>query len=126
MNNPKFQHAMPSDDQLLQLALDYFKAWESRNLERIASFLSDDAQIYNLPTPPPQSKSEWEKSTAEFMKNCTGVIFEVKHVAVGKGGVVFSERVDKLELGGKWIEVAVAVGFEEGVDWFVKGGSLRS
>lgn len=100
---------MSATDKNLQTMHAFFKAWEQRDLDLVSSFVASDAKIYNIATPPAQTKEEWLKTTGPFLSQCEEIVFEVKHVAVGQDGSYFSERVDKFKMAGKWCEILVAV-----------------
>ncbi|KAI9003934.1 hypothetical protein DFJ74DRAFT_713448 [Hyaloraphidium curvatum] len=88
-------------------ALAFFDAFATKDLDKICSFLADDATILNHPTPPAQSKAQWREGMAGFIGACKEIVFVIDHIATGADGSVFSERVDKFSMNGKWLELPV-------------------
>jgi limonene-1,2-epoxide hydrolase len=98
---------------------DFCKAFESKNLESIMSFFTEDAVYHNMPMEPVKGKAAIRTTIASFMPKSDKdtITFKILHTS-SNGGVVFNERVDMFDQGGKHIELPVAGVFE------ISGGKI--
>ena len=92
---------------------DFCKAFESKNLEAIMAFFTDDAVYHNIPMKPVSGKAQIRATIESFMpKNpADKITFKILHTG-SAGNVVFNERVDMFDQGGKHMELPVAGVFE--------------
>ena len=92
---------------------DFCKAFESKNLESIMGYFTDDAVYHNIPMKPVSGKAAIRATIESFMpKNPSDKItFKILHTSA-TGNVVFNERVDMFDQGGKHMELPVAGVFE--------------
>ena len=98
---------------------DFCKAFESKNLDTIMAFFAEDAVYHNIPMKPVSGKSAIRATIESFMpKNpADKITFKILHTC-SNDKVVFNERVDMFDQGGKHIELPVAGVFE------VSGGKI--
>src|SRR5438105_4368927 len=92
---------------------DFCKAFESKNIESIMSFFTEDAVYHNIPMEAVKGKAAIRATIASFMPKSDKdtITFKILHTS-SNGNVVFNERVDMFDQGGKHIELPVAGVFE--------------
>jgi limonene-1,2-epoxide hydrolase len=90
----------------------FVESWKSRDLDRILGFFSDDCVYHNIPLDPVQGTAAIRAVIQGFAGMATAIEWELLQIAETEGGVVLTERVDKFEIGGKWIALPVMGAFE--------------
>lgn len=91
---------------------DFCKAFARQDLGELLGFFSEDAVYHNIPMDPPSvGKSAIETTLKMFVTEGGQGEFELVHLAVS-GNVVLTERIDRLHVGGKPIEIKVMGTFE--------------
>ena len=99
----------------------FVAAWMSMDVDEIMSFFTDDAVYVNIPIDPPNEGVEAIRKAIEgFVGMSTKIEFLVKHATENDQGVVMNERVDRFEIGGKWVEAPVMGIFE------IEGGKIKA
>ena len=98
---------------------DFCKAFESKNLESIMGYFTDDAVYHNIPMKPVSGKAAIRATIESFMPKSPSdkITFKILYTS-SNGNVVFNERVDMFDQGGKHIELPVAGVFE------ISGGKI--
>ena len=81
------------------------------DVRELASFFTDDAVYHNIPIAPVTGRAAIEATLAQFITPGARVEFELKGLAA-RDALVLTERVDRFEMGGKKIEIAVMGAFE--------------
>lgn len=90
---------------------DFCKAWARLNLDQIMDFFTDDAVYHNIPMKPAAGKDTIRKTIEGLLKGTTWLEFKILHSA-SNGNIVFNERVDSFEAGGKRVSLPVMGVFE--------------
>jgi limonene-1,2-epoxide hydrolase len=98
---------------------DFCKAFESKNLEAIMAFFTEDAVYHNIPMKPVSGKAAIRATIQTFMPKSDKdtITFKILHTG-SAGNVVFNERVDAFDSNGKHVELPVAGVFE------IQGGKI--
>lgn len=99
---------------------EFCNAWARLDVDAIVGFFTEDAVYHNIPMPAAKGKEVIRKTIEGLMKGTTWVEFKILHTA-SNGNVVFNERVDSFEAGGKKISLPVAGVFEVTNDGKIKG-----
>jgi limonene-1,2-epoxide hydrolase len=95
-----------------QVVLDFCKAWETLDKQRILDTFTDDAVYHNMPMAPATGKEAiGQLITMILGQAADGVKFEIRNI-VADGDVVLTERVDTFTLGEKKIKLDVMGTFE--------------
>lgn len=89
----------------------FCKLWEKRNLEEIVAYFTEDAVYHNMPMEPAKGKAAIRRVINTFLPMAKSVRFEILRTA-SNGKIVFNERIDRFDLGGKQVAVPVAGMFE--------------
>ncbi len=90
----------------------FIDAWKTRDLDRIMGFFTDDCVYHNIPLDPVQGPAAIRAVLQSFAGMSTAIEWELHQIAETEGGAVLTERVDKFEIGGKWIALPVMGSFE--------------
>ncbi len=94
---------------------DFCEAFSRQNLQEILDFFSDDAVYHNVPIVPAEGKAAIEATLKQFVDPSATTEFEIRNLAVN-GNVVLTERIDRLHIGGKPVELPVMGTFEVNAD----------
>lgn len=94
-----------------KLVLDFCRAWSRRNVEELMSYFSDDAVYHNMPMAPLKGKAAIQTILHQIIDPATAIDWEILHTAV-EGEIVFTERVDRFQMGERKVELPVAGVFE--------------
>ena len=98
----------------------FVETWKTRDLDRLMAFFSDDCVYHNIPVDPVRGHAAIRAVIQSFAGMASAIEFELHQIAETEGGVVLTERVDKFEIGGKWIALPVMGAFE------VEDGKIRA
>jgi limonene-1,2-epoxide hydrolase len=88
-------------------------SWQTRDIETIVSFFTDDAIYTNVPIDPP---NVGKAQIREFLNWFFGAVGELEFTILrqneGPDGTVMNERVDRLDFGGKLVDLPIMGVFE--------------
>jgi len=90
----------------------FIETWKTRDLDRIVAFFTDDCVYHNIPVEPVRGQAAIRAVLQSFAGMSTAIEWELHQIAETEGGVVLTERVDKFEIGGRWIALPVMGAFE--------------
>jgi len=85
-------------------------AWPRRNVDELLSYFAEDAVYHNMPLEPASGKNSIRELLNMFVP-AESLEAEIVHL-VTRGELVFTERVDRMTLGGKRIVLPCAGVFE--------------
>ena len=95
-----------------QVVLDFCKAWELMDQEKILGFFTRDAVYHNMPMDPAHGTDQIRALLGMILQQASaGVKFDIKHI-VAEGDTVLTERVDTFNRGDKSIVLRVMGTFE--------------
>ncbi len=94
-------------------------AWPRLDIEELMGFFTDDAVYHNMPGPPASGRAAVRKTIESFLGGWQKTNWDLLNVATN-GDVVFTERVDRIDAGGKHVDLPVVGVFE------VAGGKIRA
>ncbi len=94
-----------------ELVSAFCRAWSNRDVDEILAYFAEDAVYHNMPMPPMQGKQAIKTILQQIVSPTTWIEWETLNIAEA-GNVVFTERVDRFEMGGKKVELPVAGVFE--------------
>jgi limonene-1,2-epoxide hydrolase len=89
----------------------FCEAWSRRDAGEIAAYFADDAVYHNIPMEPVRGAAAIRPWLERFLLGCSSVEFELLRIAASEN-IVFTERLDRFEQGGRRIELPVAGVFE--------------
>jgi limonene-1,2-epoxide hydrolase len=98
---------------------DFCAAWRRLDIEELMGFFTEDAVYHNMPGPPATGRDAVRKTIERFLGGWQRAEFELLNVAA-TGNTVFTERVDRVDAGGKHVDLPVVGVFE------VADGKIRA
>ena len=90
---------------------DFCAAWSRLDLDEIMAFFTDDAVYHNMPGPPQVGKAAVRCGISRFLQSWSATQWDVLHVAAN-GKIVFAERLDRTDAGGKHVDLPCTGVFE--------------
>jgi limonene-1,2-epoxide hydrolase len=88
-------------------------SWQTRDVDTILGYFTDDAIYTNVPIDPP---NVGKAQIREFLNWFFGAVGELEFTIVrqneGPDGTVMNERIDRLDFGGKVIDLPIMGVFE--------------
>jgi limonene-1,2-epoxide hydrolase len=110
---------MGSDARNEETIRQFCAAFARRDIDELCGFFAPDAVYHNIPMAPAEGIEAIRGSLEMFVPVSPYVEFELVNLA-SDGAVVFTERIDRMELGGKAVELPVTGVFE------VEGGRIKA
>ncbi len=93
------------------LVTAFCKAWSNSDVDEIHGFYAEGADYPNMPMPPMEGKPAIKTIIQQIVSPTTWIEWETLNIAEA-GNIVLTERVYRLELSGKKVELPVAGVFE--------------
>ena len=104
----------------LQTVRRFIGAWSRNDLDEIMSFFAEDCVYHNIPIEPANGLEATRMMIKGFSSMATRIEFVLHQIAETESGVVLTERTDRFEIGGKWLEIRVMGSFE------LRGGKITA
>lgn len=82
-----------------------------RDVDELCSYFTPDAVYHNIPMAPAEGTDAIRATLEMFVPTSPYLEFEILRMA-SNGAVVFTERIDRMEFGGKAVELPVTGVFE--------------
>lgn len=95
----------------VKLVRDFCQAWSRRNVEELLRFFAEDAVYHNIPLPAVSGKPAIGVLLNQILAPAQAVEFEMLNIAE-QGDVVFTERIDRFQIGDRRVELPVAGVFQ--------------
>ena len=95
----------------IAVVTDFCAAWSALDIDRLMSFLADDAVYHNIPVEPLVGQDAIRSMIAMFTTGIEKIEFEVLNIAA-RGNVVLTERLDVFTHPSGRIELPVMGAFE--------------
>jgi len=102
---------VPTDPTSEDVVRRFCEAFARRDVDEILGFFTDDATYHNIPMEPAVGLDAIRALLESFVPGSPRIEFEVLHLA-SDGGVVLTERIDRLSFGGREVELPVAGVFQ--------------
>ena len=96
----------------LEIVRSFIAAWRRNDLGEILSFFSDDCVYHNMPIEPARGIEATRAMIKGFSSMAREVEWILHQIAETPAGVVLTERTDRFEIGGRWVELPVMGSFE--------------
>lgn len=96
----------------IALAHAFFQAWNERALDTILDCLAEDCVYHNMPMEPVLGRASIEAYIAPVIARSSAIEWIVKAIAEDEQGRVLSERLDRLQINGRWLEIPLMGVFE--------------
>ena len=98
-----------------QVVRQFCTAVETQGPKQLAGYFTEDAVYHNIPLEPVKGRAAIEATLTQFVGPNGGGEFQILALAT-TGSKVMTERIDRLEMGGKKIEIPVMGIFEVAPD----------
>jgi limonene-1,2-epoxide hydrolase len=98
----------------------FLAAVDANDLDRIVGCFAEDAVYHNIPVQPVQGSAAIRAVLQSYLSLASAVQWLTHHLAVTPDGVVLTERLDRFQIRGRWIELPVMGAFE------VQGGRITA
>tara|TARA_B110000438_G_C15172151_1_gene376488 strand:- start:54 stop:425 length:372 start_codon:yes stop_codon:yes gene_type:complete len=90
----------------------FFEAISRNQKEEILSFFTDNTVYHNIPVEPVKGFDGIWSALSPIHDICNGIEWVVHNIAEDSQGRVLTERNDRFEIAGKWLEIPVMGIFE--------------
>ncbi len=90
-----------------QTVTTFIRALEHKDLDAALALVTDDVEYDNVPMGKRFGPAAIREGLEPFFAPCTAIDWVILH-QVASGDVVMNERLDRFEIGGRWIELPVA------------------
>lgn len=90
---------------------DFCQAFARQDVQELLGYFAEDAVYHNIPMAPAEGKPAIEAVLKQFVQPGGRADFEIRHLAV-TGNAVLTERIDRLTIQGKPVELPVMGTFE--------------
>lgn len=110
---------MSTDSSNEETVRRFCAAFSRRDVDELCAFFTPDAVYHNIPMAPAEGMDSIRGTLEMFVPGSPYVEFELRNIA-SDGSVVFTERIDRMEFGGKAVELPVTGVFE------VEDGRIRA
>ena len=94
-------------------------AWSRLDVEELMGYFTDDAVYHNMPGPPAVGRAAVRATIERFLKGWTRTDWEIRNL-VASGDLVFCERIDRTEVGGRHVDLPLVGLFD------IVNGSVRA
>src|SRR5215204_1364510 len=101
----------------LEIVRTFIAALERRDLDAALALVTDDVEYDNVPMGAMRGPDAIRGALQPFLSRAAEIEWVIRREAA-TGDLVFNERLDRFQIGGAWIEIAVA-----GV-WEVRDGKI--
>ena len=82
-------------------------AIERKDLDEAVTYMADDIEYDNVPMGKVFGPAAVRTTLEPFLARCRSASWEILHQAAS-GDTVMNERIDRFEIGDRWVAVAVA------------------
>lgn len=89
----------------------FCRAWSNLNTDEMMAFFTDSPIYHNMPGPPAQGAAAVRATIDGFLRTWQKTDWEVLAIAAD-GNTVFAERVDRIDAGGRHVDLPVVGVFE--------------
>jgi limonene-1,2-epoxide hydrolase len=95
-----------------ETVLGMIEAFNRINIDDILNYFAEDAVYHNMPMEPLTGSAAIRAGLSGFLGEATKVEWVVLNLLEDSAGTVLTERVDKFEVNGHWVELPVMGTFE--------------
>jgi limonene-1,2-epoxide hydrolase len=91
---------------------DFLAAFNAHDIDRVVSFFAEDAVYHNMPTQPVHGVDAIRTSISGYATPADAIDWQLLTIAESQDGTVLTERLDRFDFGGRWVELPVMGAFE--------------
>ena len=96
----------------LERVRSFIEAWQRNDVDELMGYFADDCVYHNIPIEPVRGLEATGATIKGFASMATRVEWVLNQIAETEAGVVLTERLDRFEIGGRWVELPVMGSFE--------------
>jgi limonene-1,2-epoxide hydrolase len=96
----------------LEVVRSFIEAWSRNDLDELMSFFAPDCVYHNIPVAPVRGLDATRATLEGFASMAAKIEWVLHQIAETATGVVLTERTDRFEMGGRWVELPVMGSFE--------------
>jgi limonene-1,2-epoxide hydrolase len=104
----------------LDIVRSFIEAWSRNDLDELMSFFAPDCVYHNIPVAPVSGLEATRATLKGFASMATKIEWVLHQIAETATGVVLTERTDRFQMGGRWVELPVMGSFE------LQGGKISA
>ena len=91
--------------------IGFINSWNDRDIEGIVEVLSPDCFYHNIPMDPIKGREDIRAYLEPFVQMTTNIEWIIHQIAENDEGVVLTERTDRFEINGQWMDILVTVSY---------------
>jgi limonene-1,2-epoxide hydrolase len=99
---------------------NFLAAFNAKDIDGLMAFFTDDAINHNMPDPPVQGTDAIRGVIDGYTSPATAIDWQLLAIAESEDGTVLTERLDRFDFGGRWVELPVMGSFD------VAGGKIST
>ena len=101
----------------IERTMKFIEHWNNRDIEGIMESLTSDCFYHNIPMDPQKGYDEIRASLEPFIQMASNIEWIVHNIAEDSNGTVLTERTDRFEINGQWMDILVmgVMEFEDGL-----------
>lgn len=91
----------------IERTMKFIEHWNNRDIEGIMGSLTSDCFYHNIPMDPQKGHDEIRTYLEPFVQMTTNIEWIVHNIAEDSNGTVLTERTDRFEINGQWMDILV-------------------
>jgi limonene-1,2-epoxide hydrolase len=101
----------------IERTMKFIEHWNNRDIEGIMGSLTSDCFYHNIPMDPQKGHDEIRTYLEPFVQMTTNIEWIVHNIAEDSNGNVLTERTDRFEINGQWMDILVmgVMEFQDGL-----------
>ena len=101
----------------IERTMKFIEHWNNRDIEGIMGSLTSDCFYHNIPMDPQKGHDEIRTYLEPFVQMTTNIEWIVHNIAEDSNGTVLTERTDRFEINGQWMDILVmgVMEFQDGL-----------
>jgi limonene-1,2-epoxide hydrolase len=96
----------------LERIRSFIEAWQRNDLDELMGYFAEDCVYHNVPVEPARGRQATRAIIKGFASMATRIEWVLQQIAETEAGVVLTERLDRFQIGGQWVELPVMGSFE--------------
>ena len=101
----------------IERTMKFIEHWNNRNIEGIMGSMTSDCFYHNIPMDPQKGHDEIRTYLEPFVQMTTNIEWIVHNISEDSNGTVLTERTDRFEINGQWMDILVmgVMEFQDGL-----------
>ena len=101
----------------IERTMKFIEHWNNRDIEGRMGSLTSDCFYHNIPMDPQKGHDEIRTYLEPFVQMTTNIEWIVHNIAEDSNGTVLTERTDRFEINGQWMDILVmgVMEFQDGL-----------